>query len=129
KDEDGEEIRPKYLSSHTHYSPTDPDAKISVKPGKARQLNYAGQLAADDSHHVITGACASTAGSKDSAILHEILDQAISNFHAHEMELEEVIADAGYSSGEALQYLEDKGIDAWGPNFGQYKAERAGFAY
>ncbi|ADY52209.1 transposase IS4 family protein [Pseudopedobacter saltans DSM 12145] len=129
KDEDGEEIRPKYLSNHTHYSPTDPDAKISTKPGKPRQLNYAGQLAVDDAHHVITGACASTAGSKDSTILHEILDQTISNFHAHEMEMEELIADAGYSSGEALQYLEDKGINAWIPNFGQYKAERAGFTY
>ena len=51
-DEDGEEIRPKYLSNHTHYSPTDPDAKISTKPGKPRQLNYAGQLAVDDKHHV-----------------------------------------------------------------------------
>src|SRR5690625_1088336 len=51
-DEDGEEIRPKYLSNHTHYSPTDPDAKISTKPGKPRQLNYAGQLAVDDAHHV-----------------------------------------------------------------------------
>ena len=51
-DEDGEEIRPKFLSNHTHYSATDPDAKISTKPGKPRQLNYAGQLAVDDAHHV-----------------------------------------------------------------------------
>ena len=29
-----------YTSNKTHYSPTDPDAKISVKPGKARKLNY-----------------------------------------------------------------------------------------
>ena len=36
-------IRPKYLSNHTHYSPTDSDARVSVKPGKARQLNYFGQ--------------------------------------------------------------------------------------
>src|SRR5690606_4029470 len=115
--------------NHTHYSPTDPDAKISVKPGKARQLNYAGQLAVDDGHHVITGACASTAGSKDSAILHEILDQTISNLQQHDMELDQVIADAGYSSGESLQYIEDKGIDAWIPNFGQYKPEREGFIY
>lgn len=35
-DEDDNEIRPKFLSNHTHYSPTDDDAKISVKPGKAR---------------------------------------------------------------------------------------------
>ncbi|MFD1630074.1 transposase [Pseudopedobacter beijingensis] len=129
KDEEGEEIRPKYLSNHTHYSPTDPDSKISTKSGKPRQLNYAGQLSVDDSHHVITGACASTAGSKDSAILHEILDQTISNFQDHEMALYEVIADAGYSSDEALQYLEDKNIDAWIPNFDQYKPERPGFSY
>jgi hypothetical protein len=51
-DEDGNEISPKFLSNHTHYSPTDPDTKISVKPGKHRQLNYAGQLSVDDSHHV-----------------------------------------------------------------------------
>src|SRR5690606_36464025 len=78
-DEDDNEIRPKFLSNHTHYSPTDPDAKISTKPGKPRQLNYAGQLAVDDAHHVITGACASTAGSKDSAIFAEIMDQTIEN--------------------------------------------------
>ena len=99
-DEDGEEIRPKFLSNHTHYSPTDPDAKISTKPGKPRQLNYAGQLSVDDAHHVITGACASTAGSKDSAIFHEIMNQTIENLNQNEIELDKVIADAGYSSGE-----------------------------
>lgn len=128
-DEDGNEIRPKFLSNHTHYSPTDPDAKISVKPGKARQLNYAGQLAVDDAHHVITGAVASTAGSKDSAILHEILNQTVLNLADNDLKPEEVIADAGYSSGEALQYLEESNIDAWIPNFGQYKPEREGFIY
>ncbi len=128
-DEDGHQIRPKFLSNHTHYSPTDPDAKISVKPGKARQLNYAAQLSVDDAHHVITGACASTAGSKDSSILHEIVEQTIENLQANKIELQEVIADAGYSSGEALQYLEEKNIDAYIPNFGQYKPEREGFIY
>ena len=28
------------VSNKTHYSPTDLDARISVKPGKARALNY-----------------------------------------------------------------------------------------
>jgi len=128
-DEDGEEIRPQFLSNHTHYSPTDPDAKISTKPGKPRQLNYAGQLAVDDKHHVITGACASTAGSKDSAIFSEIMDQTIENLMQNDMQVDEVIADAGYSSGESLQYCEAKGIDAYIPNFGQYKPEREGFVY
>src|SRR5690606_5077712 len=111
-DEDGEEIRPKYLSNHTHYSPTDPDAKISTKPGKPRQLNYAGQLAVDDAHHVITGACASTAGSKDSVIFPEIMNQTLENLSLNQMQTEEVLADAGYSSGESLKYCKERGINA-----------------
>lgn len=128
-DEDGKEIRPKFLSNHTHYSPTDPDAKISTKPGKPRQLNYAGQLAVDDKHHVITGACASTAGSKDSAIFSEIMNQTLENLRQNDMETDQVLADAGYSSGESLQYCEDNNIDAYIPNFGQYKPEREGFVF
>ena len=128
-DEDGEEIRPKFLSNHTHYSGTDPDAKISTKPGKPRQLNYAGQISVDDSCHVITGACASTAGSKDSNIFSEIMDVTMQNMREEGMVLEEVIADAGYSSGESLQYCEDHNLDAYIPNFGQYKPERVGFMY
>ena len=129
RDEDGEEIRPKFLSNHTHYSPTDPDAKISVKPGKARQLNYSGQLAVDDAHHVITGACASTSGSKDSAIFSEIMDQTIDNLVQNDLQTEEVLADAGYSSGESLSYCEAHNINAYIPNFGQYKPEREGFTF
>jgi transposase len=129
KDEHGNEIRPKFLSNHTHYSPTDPDAKISVKPGKARQLNYSGQLAVDDGHHVITGACASTSGSKDSEILSDILDQTIENLAQNHIEIDQIAADAGYSSGKALQYCEERGVDAYIPNFGQYKPEREGFTY
>ena len=129
KDEDGNTIRPKFLSNHTHYSPTDPDAKISVKPGKARQLNYAGQLAVDDAHHVITGACASTAGSKDSVIFSEIMNQTLENFNQNRMQVEEVLADAGYSSGESLNYCKEKGINAYIPNFGQYKPQREGFVF
>jgi transposase len=129
RDEDGNEIRPKYLSNHTHYSPTDPDAKISVKPGKARQLNYSGQLSVDDAHHVITGACASTAGSKDSENLSDLLDQTKDNLALMEIEIDQITADAGYSSGKALKYCEENSIDAYIPNFGQYKPEREGFAY
>ena len=127
--EDGQEIRPKFLSNYTHYSPTDPEAKISTKPGKPRQLNYAGQLAVDDKHHVITGACASTAGSKDSAIFAEIMNQTLANFESNDMQIDQVLADAGYSSGESLGYCEAHGIDAYIPNFGQYKPEREGFVF
>jgi transposase len=129
KDEHGNLIRPKYLSNHTHYSPTDPDAKISVKPGKARQLNYFGQLAADDAHHVITGACADFADKRDSQCLEQIVELTEENLNQNDIELEEILADGGFSSGEALAYLHQKNIDAYIPNFGQYKPEREGFIF
>jgi IS5 family transposase len=128
-DENGNLIRPKFLSNHTHYSPTDPEAKISTKPGKARQLNYVGQIAVDDAHHIITGACASSAGHRDSQNLHEIVDQTVENLSQNHLEVAQIAADAGYSSGESLKYLEEKGLEGWIPNFGQYKPEREGFVY
>ena len=45
--------RPKFVSNHTHYSTTDSDARVSVKPGKPRQLNYLAQVSVDTAHHVI----------------------------------------------------------------------------
>ncbi|MBK6858890.1 MAG: IS1182 family transposase [Saprospiraceae bacterium] len=128
-DEHGNLIRPKYLSNHTHYSPTDPDARISVKPGKARQLNYFGQLAVDDGHHVITAARADHADKRDSQCLPAILSQAIYNLKEHDIIIEQIAADTAYSSGESLQFLENKNIDAYIPNFGQYRNHREGFIY
>lgn len=129
KDEHGNLIRPKYLSNHTHYSPTDPDAKISVKPGKARQLNYFGQIAVDDGHHVITGACSDFANKRDAQCLEQIVELTKENLEENNLELQEVLADGGYSSGEALKYLNENNINAYIPNFGQYKPEREGFIF
>ena len=42
------------LSNKTHYSPTDPDARISIKPGKARKLNYNCSLAVDTAEGIIS---------------------------------------------------------------------------
>jgi transposase len=129
EDEHGNLIRPKYLSNHTHYSPTDSDARVSVKPGKARQLNYFGQIAVDDAHHVITGACSDFADKRDSQCIEKIVELTEENLNENGIELEELLADGGYSSGEALAYLHDKNINAYIPNFGQYKPEREGFIF
>ena len=128
-DEHGNLIRPKYLSNHTHYSPTDNDAKISVKPGKARQLNYFGQIAVDDAQHVITGACSDFADKRDSQCIEKIVELTQENLDENGIELQELLADGGYSSGEALAYLHQKNINAYIPNFGQYKPEREGFIF
>jgi len=128
-DEHGDIIRPKFLSNHTHYSPTDPDARVSVKPGKARQLNYFGQLAVDDAHHVITGAMADFADKRDSQCLPAILDQSINNLAEHDIAIEEICADTAYSSGTSLNFIEQNNITAYIPNFGQYRNSREGFIY
>ena len=125
----GEFIQSKYLSNHTHYSPTDPDARISTKPGKPRSLNYLGQLSVDTSNHVITGAMADFADQRDSQCLPDILEQTIENLESNGLQIGQLIADTGYSSGEALKYLEENNIDACIPNFGQYKPQRDGFIY
>jgi len=129
EDEFGNLIRPKFVSNHTHFSTTDHDARVSVKPGKARQLNYLAQVAVDDSHHVITAALGMHADKRDSQCLPTILDQAIENLREQEIEIEQIAADTGYSSGTALKHCEKKNIDAYIPNFGQYKNSREGFIY
>jgi len=119
----------KYVSNHTHYSTTDPDARVSVKPGKPRQLNYMAQVSVDSSNHVITQVQADHADKKDSQCLPSLLNNTIANLKEHGVQIEEVFADAGYSSGEALKALEENNIVGYIPNFGQYKPSREGFTY
>lgn len=128
-DQDGNTIRPRFLSNHTHYSATDPDARISTKPGKPRQLNYSGQISVDTKSHVICGAMADYADKRDSQSLPAILANTIENLKPHHIKVEEVLADTGYSSGGALKALEFNHITGYIPNFGQYKPEREGFTY
>jgi transposase len=122
-------VRGKYLSNHTHYSTTDPDARIAIKPGKSRQMNYFAQIAVDDANHVITGAMANYADKRDSQCLAPIVNQTSDNLKENQLSIEQIAADTGYSSANALRYLAFQNIDAYIPNFGQYKAEREGFIY
>ena len=103
-------------SNSTHYSPTDPDARMSVKPGKATHLNFFGQIAVDDSNHVITGAIADFADKRDSQCLPNILGQTIENLKENEILIDQIVADTGYSSVDALKYCEKNNIDAYIPN-------------
>jgi hypothetical protein len=117
------------LSNHTHYSATDPDARISVKPGKPRQMNYSAQTVVDTSHHVITNIQADYSDKRDSQSLAAVMEQTKENLSAYGLEVEEILADTGYSSGTALAYLEEQNLTGYIPNFGQYKHEREGFIY
>jgi transposase len=120
---------PKFLSNHTHYSTTDKDARIAVKPGKPRQFNYLAQTSVDTEHHVITHIEAYHADKKDSQCLPNIIQGLTDNLKAEGLRVEQILADTGYSSGAALKALEQNHITGYIPNFGQYKSEREGFTY
>lgn len=117
------------VSNKTHYSTTDPDARISTKPGKPYQLNYYGQIAVDDAHHVITAANADFADKSDSQCFEKVVNQVIENFDENNLSIDQLVTDTGYSSGEVLRYVEKENIDAYIPNLGSYKSHRDGFIY
>ena len=117
------------LRNKTHYSPTDPNARISIKPGKARALNYLGSLAVDTATGVISHVQADFADSRDSRHLPRLLTGLQRRLRVHELRLRHLLADAGYANGSNYALLETQHITAWIPVFGQYKAEIDGFTY
>jgi transposase len=116
-------------SNKTHYSPSDPDAKMSVKPGKATALNYLGQVSVDTASHVITHIQSFKADQRDSQCLPSVIENLVENLRQNNMCVEEIIADKGYSSGEALKALEKNKITGYIPNRGQFVFEKPGFVY
>ena len=117
------------LSNKTHYSPTDPDARISVKPGKVRALNYLCSMAVDEAHGVISHIQADFADRRDSVLLPSIITPLHQRLRAHDLPLRELAADTGYSNGLNYALLEAQGITPWIPVFGKYKPEIDGFVY
>ena len=119
----------KYTSNKTHYSPTDPDARISVKPGKARKLNYMSQLSVDTGHHVITDISAYHADKKDNQYLEDITKRLKARLHKQGLLWHNLLADTGYSSGENYAFLEQEGLESFIPPHGTYKGGPENFVY
>jgi hypothetical protein len=115
--------------NQTHYNPSDPDAKMSVKPGKATALNYLGEVSVDTASHMITHIQAFTADKRDSQCLPAVIENVIENLGENGLLVEEVVADTGFSSGEALKSLEENKITGYIPNRPQFVYERPGFIY
>lgn len=120
---------PKHISNDEYCSTTDPDARISTKPGKPRQFNYLSQVSVDTAHHVITNIEAHPSDKTDSQCLAEVVDNTIENITAEGLVVEEVICDGSYSSPQALQHLEDINITGYIPDPGKYVAQREDFVY
>ena len=117
------------VKSETHYSPVDPDARLSVKKGKRVALNYLGQVCVDTESHVITHVQAFKADTRDSECLPGLLSRISGTLSSYNMVVKEVLADTNYSSGTALKALVAMGITGYIPNIGGYKFEREHFTY
>jgi transposase len=131
----GEELDSKGLkpkknpSNDTHYSPSDPDAKMSVKPGKTTALNFLGQVSVDTATHMITHVQAFSADKRDSECLAAVLTQVKHTLLENDIALQEIVADTGYSSANALKALQASGVTGYIPNRGQFNFERDGFIF
>ncbi len=117
------------LSNLTHYSPTDPDARIAFKTGKPRQLAYMASVSVDAAQHVITHIQAGSADRRDSRNLLPLVDATQERLKCFGVAMSNIVADAGYSSGENYEQLENRGLNGFIPPHGKYKDERSGFGY
>jgi transposase len=128
KKDSGSEPRTK-ASNTTHYSISDPDAKMSVKPGKATAMNFLGQVSVDTATHMITHVQVFTAEKRDSQCLAAVLTHVKNNLLENDIALQEIVADTGYSSSDALKALEANGITGYIPSRGRFVYERDGFTF
>lgn len=111
----------RYTSNKTYYSPTDLDARNSVKPGKARKLNYLIQLSVDTGHHVITDISAYHSDKKDNQYLQDIVGRLQSRLHKKGLFWRNYVADTGFSIGENYAYIGQKGLQSIIPAHGTYR--------
>jgi len=117
--------------NQTHYSPSDPDARLTTKPGKPMRLYYRAQMSVDTASHCITFIKAFKGNEADNTSLPVILPQIAANMAEHAIQVEEILADTGYSSGKAIRALTANGMKGFIPAPGNYKSSREdeGFIY
>ena len=113
----------------THYSPIDPDARLSTKKGKLPDLNYLGEISVDTASHMITHVQVFLADQRDSQCLPGMLSNMVANLKENDIIVKEVTADAGFNSGRTLKTLEAMGITGYIPNTGAFHYEHEGFSY
>ena len=118
-------------TNQTHYSPSDPDARLTTKPGKPMKLYYRAQMSVDTASHFITYIQAFKGNEADNSSLPVMLPQIMANLSGYVAPVEEILADTGYSSGKAIRALMANNVQGYIPNPGNYKSSREdeGFTY
>lgn len=110
-------------SNQTHYSPSDPDARLKTKTGKPMQLNYQSGMSVDTDHHVISHIQADFADENDDKHLVALIEKTKARLEENELQLENVLADTNFSTGPNYRYLEQENIQGFIPPQAGYKHE------
>ncbi|MDG2448610.1 MAG: IS1182 family transposase [Saprospiraceae bacterium] len=121
--------RRRFLSNATHQSSSDPDARIAKKNGKPRMLCYSSMMSVDTQDLVITHMSAELAHKKDSRYLISTTKQTQRRLNHLGLQVNTILADAGFSSGENYATLEALGLNAFIPVHGTFKEHREDFIY
>ena len=118
-------------TNQTHFSPSDPDARLTMKPGKPMNLYYRTQMSVDTESHFITYIQAFPGNAADNVSFPKILNHVVENMSQSDIRVTEILADTGYSSGEAIRALIAHDIEGYIPNSRAYKhsRENEGFTY
>ena len=119
----------RFFSSATHMSSTDPDARLAKKSGKPRMLCYTSTLSVDTLYNVVTNISAEHASRKDSQLLIKNVISTSDRLMQIGLSVDTVLADAGFSSGENYDLLEQMNIEAYIPLHGTYQSHRGDFKY
>lgn len=119
----------RFLSNATHRSASDPDARVAKKSNKPRMLCYSAMLGVDTEQNVITHIAAEHSSKRDSRLLLDTVENTLDRLGGMGLKVTNVLADAGFSSGENYYILDHWKLKAYIPVHGTFKAEREEFKY
>jgi len=111
------------FSNETHFSPSDPDSRLSKKTGKPLHMNYLAGMSVDTDHHVISHIQADFADEGDTKHLIAITAKAKARLEDHDLHIDNILADTNFSNGENYQYLDKENIQGFIPPQAGYKHE------
>jgi hypothetical protein len=116
-------------SNKTHQSTSDPDGRITRKPGKPTDLYYRGHISVDSGEGIIVAAMADYGDREDHERLPQLIEQADNHLNKHQLRAQELVADSKYNTSRSIEACRQAGITPYMPNPSGYKREREGFTY
>lgn len=116
-------------SNKTHQSASDPDARMTRKPGKPTALYYRGHISVDGDEGVIVAAMGDYGDREDHQSLPSLLEQIQTHLADYSISASKMIGDSKYNTSESIKACRQAGMTPFMPNPSGYKPKREGFSY